>query len=144
MTTRQMTAGETVGRGVVVAAGTLLAATLLAGVVGAMWRVSMWSAMGSHHSAMWGPIHATAPGFQMGFGLPLWTVILLALPLAVLAGVGYVLYRLVVDRGGPDDETDDAAIAELRRAYARGDLSDEEFDRRERRLATETRGSNEF
>lgn len=47
--------------------------------------------------------------------------------LAVLVG-GYLLVR------GRDGEEHDEALAQLRTAYARGDLSDEEFERRRERL----------
>lgn len=53
--------------------------------------------------------------------------------LLVLVGGGYVLLR----RTNEDPSGQDAAIAELRRAYARGDLSDEEFERRRERLGRE-------
>lgn len=51
--------------------------------------------------------------------------------LAVFLGIGYLLYRATL--GGSDRRTD-PAIEELRRAYARGDISDEEFERRRERL----------
>ena len=53
--------------------------------------------------------------------------------IVVLLGVGYALYALL---GGSDSEAD-PALEELRRAYARGDLTDEEFDRRRERLLRE-------
>lgn len=61
-----------------------------------------------------------------------WMLLVPAVPLAVFFAVGYVLYtRFGGDRGGAP--TDDA-LAELRSAYARGDLSDEEFETRRARL----------
>lgn len=51
--------------------------------------------------------------------------------LAVVVGLAYLLYRAIrrpVDRGT------DTALEELRIAYARGELSDEEFEERRERL----------
>ncbi|MFC4358167.1 hypothetical protein ACFO0N_09420 [Halobium salinum] len=70
----------------------LLATTLFAGVVGVVWRFSMWGAvgMGPH-----GPV--AGPGFEFGFGVPLPTVLLwVALALAPFA-VGYLLYALAME-----------------------------------------------
>lgn len=50
--------------------------------------------------------------------------------LGILLGGGYLLYRTV--RTQPN--TSDPEVAELRAAYARGDLSDEEFEERRNRL----------
>jgi putative membrane protein len=61
----------------------------------------------------------------------LLSVLLRFLVLAALVAGGYLLYRSVTG----DDR--DAAMAELRRAYARGDLSDDEFERRRETLERE-------
>lgn len=74
---------------------------------------------------MWGGMANGAMGWGMG-GLLGWLLVL-----ALVAGVGYVLYR-----GLPPDETD-PAVEELRLAYARGELDDEEFEQRRRRLESE-------
>ncbi|MFW6152990.1 MAG: SHOCT domain-containing protein [Halobacteriota archaeon] len=50
--------------------------------------------------------------------------------LVVLLGIGYLLYRLAV--GGVPAE--DTAVEELRAAYARGDIDDEEYEKRYERL----------
>ncbi|ELZ92940.1 hypothetical protein C440_12504 [Haloferax mucosum ATCC BAA-1512] len=50
--------------------------------------------------------------------------------IAVLVGGGVLLFRAV----GGDGTRGDEALAELRSAYARGDIDDEEFDRRRERL----------
>lgn len=64
-----------------------------------------------------------------------WMLLVPAILLAVFGAVGYVLYtRFDGDRGGAS--TDDA-LAALRSAYARGDLSDEEFETRRARLRAE-------
>lgn len=58
---------------------------------------------------------------------PMWGIGMMLLFLLVLVGIGYVLYRVVTREsfGG-----DDQAIEELRTAYARGELSQEEFEQR--------------
>lgn len=65
---------------------------------------------------------------------PLWGVGMMLLFLAVLVGAGYLVYRAVAGNGTLDR---DRAVEELRAAYARGDLSDEEFERRRERLRRE-------
>lgn len=72
-------------------------------------------------------------GGQMGFS-PLWGFAAMLLSLLVVVGVGYVLYRALVGTGGAGDSAADPALEELRMAYARGDLSDEEFEQRRERL----------
>lgn len=58
-----------------------------------------------------------------------WIVMWLIM-LAILVGGGYVVYSVLRSSGGGSDP----ALEELRRAYARGDLSDEEFENRRERL----------
>lgn len=58
---------------------------------------------------------------------PMWGIGMMLLFLLVLIGIGYVLYRAVT-RGSLGDN--DQAIEELRTAYARGELSQEEFEQR--------------
>lgn len=70
-----------------------------------------------------------------GAGMMLWMASGL-LPLLVLLGVGYLLYTLLSDDDG------DRAIEELRAAYARGELTDEEFENRYDRL-TRTDGADD-
>jgi len=71
------------------------------------------------HTAWWG----TGGGWG-------W-ILMLFVPILVLVGFGYVLYTLVDSNTKPHDSK---AIDELRTAYARGDLSDEEFEHRLTRL----------
>ena len=52
-------------------------------------------------------------------------------PLLLFIGLVYLLYVGLRDGG---QEQEDAALEELRTAYARGDLSNEEFERRRERL----------
>jgi putative membrane protein len=68
--------------------------------------------------------------FSGGFS-PWWGVGMMLVWLVVLLGVGYLIYRVVTR--GPIANSD-PALEELRHAYARGELSDEEFERRRERL----------
>jgi putative membrane protein len=77
---------------------------------------------------VWWTSGAMGSGTMTGGG-GLWWVGAMLLPLLVLAVLGYTAYRLVAGR---DDG--DAALEELRLAYARGDLSDEEYETRRERL----------
>jgi len=79
---------------------------------GGMWGGGMWDG-------------GTAPGWWLLVGL-LGRV----LTLLVVVGVGYLLYRAVTESGSEADD----AMAELRLAYARGDLSDEEYEQRRQML----------
>lgn len=69
-------------------------------------------------------------GYGGGWGWwPLVGLLLRVASLVVLVGGGYLVFRRVSARRAARDP----AMEELRMAYARGDLSDEEFeDRRER------------
>ena len=62
---------------------------------------------------------------------PIWGVGTTLVVLAVLLGVGYVVYSNL-DAGRLGER--DGAIEELRSAYARGELTDDEFERRRERL----------
>jgi putative membrane protein len=74
-------------------------------------------------------------GMMGGFS-PLWGIVMMLVWLIVLLGIGYLLYRGLVGGLGTSAETD-SALEELRLAYARGDLSDEEFEERRSRLQRE-------
>lgn len=71
----------------------------------------MWGVAGSGGSWTW---------------LAMWLVTLL-----VVVGAGYLLSTRL---GRDGEDASDPAIEALRLAYARGDLSDEEFERRRERL----------
>jgi len=77
------------------------------------------------------------PMMDGGTGMTSWAFLLAVLLrlalLAALVGGGYLLYRTLT----ADSEEGDAALEELRMAYARGDLSDEEFERRKETLERE-------
>lgn len=73
-------------------------------------------------------------GDGMAGGLsPLWGIGMMLVWLVVLLGIGYLLYH-GLDGGVRTGAVTDPALEELRLAYARGDLSEEEFDRRRERL----------
>ena len=80
---------------------------------------------GTWGGGMWGG--SAVPGWMLVVGLviPLLFVLL-------LAGLLYLVYRLLTD-----EEGEDSAIEELRTAYARGDLTDEEYEERLARLREE-------
>ncbi|OTF01780.1 hypothetical protein B9G49_00530 [Halorubrum sp. SD683] len=80
------------------------------------WHDRMWT--GGHMAGWsgWG---------MMLFGL-LWMALLVALPLGLVYWVG--------SRSHAGDSTEDSALAVLQERYARGEIDDEEFDRRRARL----------
>jgi putative membrane protein len=64
-------------------------------------------------------------------GFSWWPVVWSLLLLSVVVLVAYRAYT----RGrAPADERTDAALSTLRSRYARGEISEEEFDQRRRRL----------
>ncbi|MFA1609964.1 SHOCT domain-containing protein [Halobellus rubicundus] len=141
--TQQYSTRWLVGGVVALAALVFLAPLLVGG--GAMGWGGMGAGMtGGMGSGTWGPMHGgwMMDGATAGAG-GWWWLLLAALwrllVLAALVGGGYLLYRAVVGDGvGDVDGTGaDPAIRELRTAYARGDLSDEEYERRRERLENE-------
>lgn len=62
---------------------------------------------------------------------PIWGFATMVLFVVLLAGIGYGLYRVVTDHTA---SVQDPAFQELRIAYARGELSDEEFEKRRAKL----------
>lgn len=71
-------------------------------------------------------------GMMNGFS-PLWGVGMLLVWLVVLLAIGYVISRVLVGQVAPESGGD-PALEELRLAYARGDLTDEEFEQRRKTL----------
>lgn len=67
---------------------------------------------------------------------PLWGLGMMLVWLVVLLGIGYLLYRGLAGGMRPGTVSD-PALEELRLAYARGDLSEEEFENRRAKLRTE-------
>ena len=100
----------------------VLVALLLIPILLMVLMMPMMGAAGWSH--MWGD------GAWSGTGVWLLLVMMIV-PLLILAGLGYVLFRGLA--GGTEQQTD-SALEELRIAYARGDLSDEEFERRRKTL----------
>lgn len=108
---------------------TLLIVVAIAVLIPFLMMLFAWPMMG-----MWGGGHMWDGGAWNGTG-PTWTMVLFwLLPLVVLLAGGYFLYRALGSTSG--DEPDEA-LEELRLAYARGDLSDEEFEERRDRLRRE-------
>ncbi|WP_276258586.1 SHOCT domain-containing protein [Haloglomus litoreum] len=116
-----MTQTEPLSSTLLIALGAILLLPVL-GMAFMMPMMGMWGGGWSHmaDTGMWGA----------GGGSWVWVVMWLV-PLVVLGGLGYLLYRGLA---GTVDESADPALEELRLAYARGDLSDEEFERRRERL----------
>ena len=65
-------------------------------------------------------------------------VLLMAIPLLVVIVIGYLVYQSL---GTEADEEIDEALAELRLVYARGEISDEEFERRRKKLQQDTKST---
>lgn len=62
----------------------------------------------------------------------LWPLLIIGLIcLIIIFGIVYLLYRAII---GLQRDRSDAALEELRQAYARGELTDEEFEERRERL----------
>lgn len=80
---------------------------------------------------MWGWGHMSNGGMWSGTGAAWMWLLMWLLVLAIVAGIGYLLYRAINQPTGGDADT---ALEELRIAYARGELSDEEFEERRERL----------
>lgn len=83
---------------------------------------------GSMMGGMWG-------SGMLGAGqAPAWMVLMSAIMqlvfLVVIVGAGYLVYRAVTDSTSGSDP----AMEELRAAYARGDLTDEEYEKRREAL----------
>lgn len=81
---------------------------------------------GAHHHDGWMGTHG-GMGWGMGWwGWFLWPV------LGLLGGVA--AYALLSSAGGNGDSPSDDALSALRERYARGDIDDEEFERRRQTL----------
>jgi putative membrane protein len=83
---------------------------------------------GVHHHDGWTGPHNSDFGYLW---MALWPVVLIGVPLAL----GYLLF---IRRGSASGgEASDDALAILRRRYAQGEIDDEEFDSRRRKLQAE-------
>jgi putative membrane protein len=86
--------------------------------------------MSDCRNSLWGHMgHWTETGGMGWIGIIMWLGFLL-----LILGGGYLVYKAIV---GSTSQAPDAALEELRIAYARGDLSDEEFEQRRDRLQEE-------
>jgi len=86
-------------------------------MMGGTWGDGMWGG---------GPM----PGWMFVVG-----IVMQLLFLAAIVGGGYLVYRVVTG-----EQTDsDKALEELRRAYARGELTDDEYEQRKERLERDTK-----
>lgn len=103
----------------------VLAVLVFAPILAMTFAAPMMGTMG--HWGSDGGMIGVAPWWGLGMGL-VW--------LAILGLVGYALYRAFVGAGAASGVTD-AAVEELRLAYARGDLTDEEYESRRAVLASD-------
>ena len=81
-------------------------------MMGGMWGSGMWGG-------------GTMPGWMFVVG-----IVMRLLFLAAIIGGGYLLYKIVAG----DDQASDQALEELRLAYARGELTDDEYEQRREAL----------
>lgn len=70
---------------------------------------------------------------HMPFGIGGWKITLSVIPLVVVGSLVYVLFAGI----GVEDQETDGELGELRSAYARGELSDTEFQNRRDRLRSQ-------
>jgi putative membrane protein len=102
-------------------------------VVFPMFFMSFWPMMGGMlgggmwGGGMWGD--GTIPGWMFIVG-----IVMQLLFLAAIIGGGYLIYRAVA--GSESDS--DHVLEELRLAYARGELTDEEYEQRREVLERDT------
>ncbi|WP_049972727.1 SHOCT domain-containing protein [Haladaptatus cibarius] len=76
-------------------------------------------------------------GGMFGRGVsPVWGFGMMFVWLLVLLGISYALYRGLVGRSD-SARTNDPALDELRTAFARGEISEEEFEMRREKLRTD-------
>lgn len=119
-----MDSNRTLTRVLLAALAALLLFPLLA-MLFAGPTMGTWGGMGSGMGGMGG---AWGMGSTWGMGGG-WLLSLWLLLLVLVVGAAVVAFGL-----GGDGEEDDGALAELRESYARGDLTDEEYEQRRDRL----------
>jgi len=113
---RQHSTGRLVAGALAVVVAAVALSALTTGFGGT--TMSMHHASSGHMAGE----HAVS-GSWLGLGGPVWWLLL-----AAVVGVGALTLT------GRDGDNDGDALAAARRAYARGDLTDEEYDRRRETL----------
>lgn len=96
-------------------------------VLGPMLMMIAFPLMGMWGGGMMG-------GYGMYGGSSLWGIGMSLVWLVVLVGGGYLVYRWLSGSGSIGS---DRALEELRVAYARGDISEEEYEQRRSKLEGE-------
>ena len=117
MSQTQSTTDDSILRVVLIVVLILIAIPFVMMIV-MMPMMGAWG-VGHMNGWMW---DGTGPSWAWIF---MWLVML-----GILLGGGYLVYRAIRTPG----ESSDPALEELRAAYARGELSDEEFETRRERL----------
>ena len=112
--------------------GLIVVGALTAAVVGGMALTHATvpdAMMWDWHSGMWNDGHMAGWGLwgwgMMLFGL-LWMALIIGLPI-------YLIYWLTT-RSQTETQPEDSALAVLREQYARGEIDDEQYERRRDRL----------
>ncbi|NHN42967.1 SHOCT domain-containing protein [Halorubellus sp. JP-L1] len=90
-------------------------------MMGGMWGSGMWA-------------DGTTSGWMFVVGIAMQVLFL-----AALVGGGYLIYRAVA----VDERDSDRALEELRLAYARGEVTDEEYEQRRAALERDTEPSKD-
>ncbi|PGF14047.1 hypothetical protein CP556_23565 [Natrinema sp. CBA1119] len=108
--------------------------TLLIVIVAILLLPVLMMAITMPMMGVWGGGHMWDGGMWNGTGATWMWPLMSIIPLLVILGLGYLLYSAVRQSGG---QRADPALEELRTAYARGDLTDEEFEERRERLRRE-------
>ena len=103
----------------------ILAALVVLALFGMLWARPMMGGMWG--TGMWGVDGMSGWMLITGLGMQLLVV-------AIIVGAIYLGYRAVTGR----DDSTDPAVEELRAAYACGELSDDEYERRRDRLKSES------
>lgn len=103
--------------------------TILLLILGAIILLPMLT-MGMGFGGMMG--YGGMMGGYGGYGVsPLWGIVMMLVWLVVLGGGAYLVYRLVTKNQSIGT---DQALEELRVEYARGNISEEEFEQRREKL----------
>lgn len=113
----------------------LLVRTLLIVIVAILLLPVLMMALMMPVMSIWGMGHMWNGGMWDSTGATWMWLLMMFVPLLLLLGGGYLVYNAI---RRPNTQQQDAAVAELRTAYARGELSDEEFEERYEQLQKKT------